>query len=792
MKNSTNQNGNGQPVVKYAEWIIRWRWLVLLAVLGSLVVAMLGAKRIGFQNNYKVFFSKENPQLKAFEDLQNTYTRDDNVTFVVSKPGGKVFSKEFLEAQAWLTDEVWKLPFVTRVDSIPNFQHSEAEADDLLVGDLVEYPDELDDEKIAKIEQVARAEPMIVNRLISDKEHVVGVNATLTLPYEDPNEAVDAASASQKLADQFEARYPGYQVHLTGIVMLNNAFATSSMRDMGTIVPIMYLGILFTMVVLLRSFAGTVTTLVVIILSSAAGLGFMGYIGFPMTPPVAIAPTIITTLAVADSIHVLVTMLQRMRGGMVKRAAIIESLRINFQPVFLTSLTTAIGFLSLNWSDAPPFRHLGNIVAVGVVFAWVYSITLLPALMAILPVKVKPQPEEKQDFIDRFAEMIIRNRAASLWGSVVVIVVLASFIPRIQLDDRWIDYFAESIKFRTDTDYAVENLTGIYSMEYSIEANESGGINNPEYLKNLEAYTAWFRKQPEVRQVVSITDVMKRLNKNMHGDDEAYYKIPDERDLAAQYMLLFEMSLPPGLDLNNQINVDKSATRLMVLLGDISTKELRDFIDKAAVWQQGNFPEYMRAEAASPSTMFAYISERNIKSMLTGTALAVLLISLILGLALRSVRYGFLSLIPNFVPAILGFGAWGLLVGEIGMSLSVVTGMTLGIVVDDTVHFLSKYLRARREHAADPVEAVRYAFRNVGRALVTTTVILVIGFAILSLSPFRLNSWMGQLTAIVIVFALIADFIMLPALLITFDRGHRIAAEKTKREEPAVASAAAA
>lgn len=756
--------------VRYTEWLIQQRWLVIFVALAVVGLAMNGAKKITMENSYKIFFSEENPQRKAFEELQKIYTQDDNITFVVAKPGGDVFSKDFLQAQAWLTDEVWKLPFVTRVDSIPNFQHSEAEQDDLLVGDLVEFPDELDAEALAKVKKIAKSEPMILNRLISDKGHVVGVNATLTLPYESPNEPVEAAAAAEELSSRFKEQFPGYEVYLTGVVMLNNAFATSSMRDMGSIVPIMYAGILFTMMLLLRSVGGTFSTLLVILFSSIVGMGFMGYVGFPLTPPVAIAPTIITTLAVADSIHMLVTMLHQMRLGRSKEEAIIESVRVNFQPIFLTSLTTAIGFLSMNWSDAPPFRHLGNIVAVGVCAAWIFSITLIPALMSILPVKVKQSPEGKGNSIDRIAEFVIGNRNASLWGSVAVIAILASFIPKIQLDDRWVDYFAESIKFRTDTDYAVDNLTGIYSIEYSLEANESGGINNPEYLQNLEKFTEWFRSQEEVRQVVTLSDVFKRLNKNMHADNPDYYKIPEERDLAAQYLLLFEMSLPYGLDLNNQINVDKSANRMIVLLGDVSTKELRDMIARADQWQKDNLPAHMHSEAASPSTMFAYISERNIKSMLGGTALAVLLISFILGIALKSVRYGVMSLIPNFVPAIAGFGTWGLLVGEIGMSLSVVTGMTLGIVVDDTVHFLSKYLRARRERGASPEEAVRFAFRSVGRALVVTTFILVVGFSILSFSPFGLNSWMGQLTAIVITFALVLDFILLPALLLAFER----------------------
>jgi hypothetical protein len=334
-----------------------------------------------------------------------------------------------------------------------------------------------------------------------------------------------------------------------------------------------------------------------------------------------------------------------------------------------------------------------------------------------------------------------------------------------------VDYFDDRISFRGDTDFEKENLTGIYSIEYSIDSGESGGINNPQYLKHLEEFNQWFKSQPGVLQVNSLADIQKRLNRNMHGDDSTYYTLPDRRDLAAQYLLLFEMSLPYGLDLNNQINVDKSASRFTATLANLSTRELRGTIRNAAEWQKANFPEALRAEGASPSVMFAYISERNINSMLVGTVIAILVISVVIGIFLKSAKFGIISLIPNIVPALMGFGIWALLVGSVGMSLSMVVGMTLGIVVDDTVHFISKYLRARREQGLNAAGAVRYAFHSVGKALVVTTVILSVGFAILSFSAFRLNGWMGQLTAIVILCAITADFILLPALLLTFDRG---------------------
>jgi hypothetical protein len=285
----------------------------------------------------------------------------------------------------------------------------------------------------------------------------------------------------------------------------------------------------------------------------------------------------------------------------------------------------------------------------------------------------------------------------------------------------------------------------------------------------VERFADWYRTHPAVLHVNSLTDIMKRLNKNLHGDDPAWYRLPDQRDMAAQYLLLYEMSLPYGLDLNNQIDVGKSATRLVVTVANISSNEMLALEDTAQDWLKRNAP-YMRSDGASPAVMFAHIGQRNIRSMLTGTTVALVLISLVLVIALRSLKIGLVSLIPNLAPAAMAFGLWGVLVGEVGLALSVVTGMTLGIVVDDTVHFLSKYLRARREQHLDSPDAVRYAFSTVGMALGVTSVVLIFGFLVLTLSPFRMNADMGLLTAVTIAFALAADFLFLPPLLMKVDK----------------------
>ncbi len=765
-----------------AEQILRWRWLAFVAVIGVAVLAASGARFLSFSNDYRVFFSEENPQLLAFEQLQNTYTKSDNVLFVIAPKDGDVFTPKTLAAVEWLTEQAWQIPYSIRVDSVTNFQHTYAEGDDLIVEDLVSDAEHLAPDRLKAIREVALHEPLLVSRIISGTGHVTGVNVIIQLPGEDTAaEVPEVVAFSRDLARQLMARYPDVDVYLTGVVFLNNAFSEMAQRDMQGLVPLMFVVIIIVLAVLLRSFWGTLATLLVIMLSIATAIGAAGWLGIRLTPPAASAPTMIMTLAVADCVHLLVTFLQRLRMGGDRRQAMWESLRVNLQPIFLTSVTTMVGFLSMNFSDAPPFRDLGNIVAIGVLAAFVYTITVLPALMLWLPVKVRPANDRSVAAIDAFADAIVARRRPILWLMSVIMVGLIAFIPNNELNDEFVKYFDETVDFRVHTDFTTDNLTGIYSISYSLSAGGTGAISEPAYLRTLEAFADWYRQQPEVLHVSSLSDTMKRLNKNLHGDDPSWYRIPEGRNLAAQYLLLYEMSLPYGLDLNNQINVDKSATKLDVYLKSISSNSVIGLEERAQRWLEDNAPVYMQVHGASPAVMFSHIGARNIRSMLIGTTVALLIISFILVFALRSLKIGLISIIPNLVPAGMAFGLWGLLVGQVGLALSIVAGMTLGIVVDDTIHFLSKYLRARREEGMSAADAVRYAFHTVGTALWTTSAVLMAGFLVLTRSHFELNSGMGLLTAITIGLALLADFTLLPTLLMSLDNkenhGEELAAD---------------
>ncbi|PCI26579.1 MAG: RND transporter, partial [SAR324 cluster bacterium] len=763
-----DSNSKDGKITAYAHWVIRWRFLVLFISIAIALAVASGGKNLSFSTDYRVFFSKTNPFLEAYENMQKVYTKSDTVLIVLAPQDGNVFSNSFLSALEQLTLDSWQIPHSFRVDSITNFQHIRADGDELIVEDLISNVSQLTAEQLEAIKGIALNEPLLLNQLITTKTNVTGVAISVRLPDDDQESQLavsNIAAHVRELKAKFQETYPGIDVYLTGSLLLANAFPEISQRDMSTLIPLMYLIILLMMGFILRSFSATFATSIVIIFSTMTAMGAGGWMGVKLNAVSASVPTIVLTLAVADSIHILLSMLRFMREGQTRNEALIESLRINFMPVVLTSITTSIGFLGLNFSDAPPFHDLGNMTAIGVMAALFYSLMLLPALMSMLPIKVGPL-KSKRFSMETLAEWVITYNTRILYGTATLVVLLTAMIPRLTLNDNFIEYFDKGFAFRDDSDFTLENLTGIYTIEFSLGSGEPSGINDPAYMKKVDEFSTWLREQPEVLNVNVLSDTIKRLNKSMNADDPSFYKLPEQRELTAQYLLLYEMSLPLGLDLNNQINVDKSATRVIATLDNLPTARLQEMKSRFETWLRQNAPSSMFVEGTSMAMMFTYITRTNARGLIKGTAISLFFITLTLIVTLRSVKFGLLSIIPNVIPIVLAYGVWSLVNGEVGIATATIGTITLGIVVDDTVHFLSKYLRARQEQGLQTEDAIRYAFSFVGSAMLATTVILTIGFGILSQSLFKMNSQMGILTMITIIIALIIDFLFFPAILI--------------------------
>ena len=753
----------------YTQWVLGHRYTVVAVLLSISAVQAYGIRFLEFDSSYQAYFRSDNPELIDFEKLQETYSRTDSIVVVLAPDDGKVFSPATLTAVWQLTRAGWEIPYTTRVDSITNFQYTTVYGDELYVRDLVSDPAALDDATIHRVREIALNEPLLVDRLLSPSAHVTAVYIGLLLPGGDSEEAVRSVAEVERVLDNLALRFPHIESYLTGGAVMDVEFPRASMNDITTLVPLVFLVILVSMLLLLRSAVASLITMLVIGLASISGMGLAGWLGMTLNPTSVGAATIIATLAVADSIHILNTLLQRLRTGDNKASALGYSLQHNFRPVFLTTVTTVIGFLSMNVSESPPFNDLGNITAMGIVAAFVFSVLLLPALVGILPIRVSAGTDSQIRIMTQLAEWVVRRRNLLLVGFSIVAVSLASLIGRIEIDDRFVEYFSKSNAFRQATDFTAQHLTGIYAIEYSLDSRHAFGVHDPGYLNAVDRFSNWLYQQPEVIHVNSIIPIIKRLNQNMHADDRTWYRIPESRELVAQYILMYELSLPYGLDLTNQLSMNKSASRLTLTLRNLSTSELRYLEQRIAIWLQRNAPT-IETKATGTSIMFSVLSERNIRTMLASTALAVVLITLTLVVALRSLRLGLLSLVPNVLPMLMAFGVWAVFVGSIGLVVSVISAIVLGIIVDDTVHFLSRYQDARHVRQLSIRDAVVDTFAHVGTAIWITSAVLASGFSLLALSDFTLSSETGLISALTILFALFADLFFLPPLLILVDK----------------------
>jgi predicted RND superfamily exporter protein len=757
---------------RMGRWIIHRKWLVISIMFLVALVAASGMRHLRINNDYHEFFSDENPQLKAYDALQQKYTKDDNVYIMLQPKNGNVFTKETLLAIENLVDRAWNTPYSSRVDAITNFQTVFANEDNLFIDALVKDASKLKPDDLLKIREQALGEPLLVNRLIDTTGSFTGVNITVKLPGESLTENNEVAKYVRKLVDDWKKDYPDINAYLTGNVIFIEAFDDNFAKDMSQLTPLMFLVIVVLLLIATRNGWATIGAFIVVLLSMFSGLGIAGWLGFKLSGPVFSAPNMIMTLAIADSVHVLITILHYLRKGYSKNEAIVETYRTNFAPILLTTVTTICGFLTLNFSDSPPFRVLGNITALGMAAAYFYSFFLLPALIAVLPLKAKKHVSSSKSslVIERFSEFIIRFRKKILWVSSLVVFVMGIFIFRNELNNQFINFFDETVSFKKDSDFINDKLTGMYTIEFSLPSGSPDGISDPVYLKKVEEFAQWFSRQQHVVHVSSISDIQKRINKVMHNDQNAFYTLTASKEEAAQYLLLYEMSLPYGLDLNNQINVDKSETRFIATVKNISSKELITLAQSGENWLKKNAPGHMFSNGISMSLMFSYLTKRNMASMIEGEFWGLLAISIILVLTTRSLKYGLVGLLPNLAPVAVSFGVWGILVGQIDMGTSIVFGMVLGIIVDDTIHVLSKYLYARNKLGKSPEDAVRYSFATVAKAALVTTGVLTAGFLVLAQSHFGFNAGMAKMTAITLVIALVFEMTLLMPLLITIDK----------------------
>ena len=761
---SKSKSGFFDLVVGQYFWTIAVTFLVT-AVLAAGVQHLITVN-VGIRNH----FDEDDPHLIKLDDFEKTYAVSDSVLVIVAPPNDTVFTRKALVAIEQLTEVLWQTPYSVRVDSITNYLHTEGIEDTLIVEQLVDDAASLDEVKLARVREIALTTQETAGRFVSRDGRVAGLIVSLAIPDEKRKQRkIEVVDGLYGLVNKQRASNPDIEYHIYGELLLNRAVREALNEDMSFLAPIAFAMMVLVAILLLRSVWSVCGIIAMIIAVMASSFGLTGWFGLKFYAESGAAVFVLMAIAIAHSVHLIEGMTDGMLRGMERKAAVVHSLQINAHPIFLTSLTTMIGFLSLNFSEMPPFRVMGNIVAFGAMCAFVYAVTLLPALLAMMPMRAPAEKRNGTKIFKRLGDFVVSKSTLLLWTFVILVLVSAYGVSRIKLNDNNnAKLLNESYELRRSGDFINENFSGLDSFEYSLNSGRAGGITDIKYLHRVDSFANWLREQPEVSHVTSIADIMKRINQNLRNDAKGTYALPANSDLAAQYLLLYEFSLSVGRDINNLINFERSATRMTVVIGGMSVKEQIELDNRASAWLGKNAPQ-MRTGATGVAIVGAYSVMRNIVNMLLGTFIAISIVSLLLIFAFKSLRLGLLSLIPNFVPAIMSLGAWGYAAGNVNIAASIVTAIAFAIVVDDTIHLLSKYLKSRAE-GKSPSEAIAPTFELVGKPLLSTTLIFAVAFFVFGASGLVTNQTLGLLVGMTVIIALVADLFLLPPLLLTLDR----------------------
>jgi hypothetical protein len=539
-------------------------------------------------------------------------------------------------------------------------------------------------------------------------------------------------------------------------------------RDMKVFIPVTYILIALTVWCVFRSLILTLLALTNISICLASTMGIFGMFGVMMNPVTSIIPPLIMALALSETIHIFSHMDLRVLDAFPdRRQAMNHILKEAFLPCFLTVLTSTVGFAALAISQIPAIREFAYVAAVGSLFEFLYAFFLMPPLLLLFePAKLYHDYDTHvQDgfstIIHGIHTLVVRHNKLIILVMCVLILVAGWFTTKITVDTNLIEYFKKSSPVRSSMDFAEKRLSGVNSLDISLQASEEDAFKDPANLKVIESLQNYIKSLKSVDVTISLVDFLKKMNKSFHKDDQNYYTIPESKRLVTQYFLIYGAS-----DIEDFVNENYDHTRISVRISEHSSAKqaklieaIRDYIQKTTT---PNIDIKITGRVAKEvSTIDAIV-----QSQLSSLEIAAIVITAIMTLvAFRSLFIGFLSLIPNICPLILNFGVMGALGIPLNTATALISTVALGLAVDNTIHFLSEY-QAKRAHNISVAQAVEDIIFNKGRALLSSSFILCIGFGVLILASFEPIVDFGVLSAIIMLIDVILDMFLMPSLLL--------------------------
>ncbi len=750
---------------RFVSFVVGHPWRALFLGLTIVLLLLPGGTKLEADFGYRIWFNDDDPLLQEFDAFERRFGNDEAVLVIVHSPSG-VFDIESAELIMELTDRLWRVPEVLRVESLSNFNWVHADQDELVVEPLIPDDIELTQELLDERRAVALAHETLPGNLVSADGRTALLVAKLRPALEASGTAYEiVVTATRDLIDELRGR-GDHTLMQAGSPAISHSFKEAMEVDIRRLLPLtLGLTVLF-LLFFFRSVSGVLLPLVVIALSIAATMTTAGWLGIPINNITSAVPQILLAIAVADSVHILATHYRAQGRGAGRKEAARHALLKNFQPTVLTSVSTAIGFFSFSTADVVPIGQMGTLAGLGTLIAWLITYFVLGPLLVLVPVRDRKvfrasDLQAASHLGLRNAARIGRHRRSILAAFCLVTALAFLLATRTEVNSDPLAYFPDDSPLNIASDFMEEHVGGSIAIEIVVDSGEPEGAKAPEFLRRVDEFQAWVAKKPFVTSAVSLIDILKATNRSLHGDEPDAYTIPTTREGVAQQHLLYTLSLPQGMDLNDRVSIRNDALRITTMW---NIHDSRSVLREIEVIQERAKEIGLDAHITGKNQLYQRMNPYVVRAFVVSICSAVVLMSLLLIGVYRSPRLGGMAMISNAVPLLIGAGLLRAIGRPLDIGTVVVFSTCLGIAVDYTIHFLTNFNRSLIG-GRNPEEAIADVFTHTMPPLVVTTVILVSGFGVFFVASFIPNRYFGTMVAFILMVALATNATLVPAIL---------------------------
>ncbi len=799
--------------------IIKYKYFWLSFCLALVVVSSLGLERLTMDSSNDSFFSANDETMIDNQKFKDLFGNEEFVFVFIE--ADEVFAARTLQNIRDLTEDLEaNLPFTKEVISITNVEFIDAFGDELKIHDLI--PDEIpqDEAVLQQIREKVMLKKVYVDRLITRDGKKTGIIISFErlpryvyLPVADDFVPLDQAKwpaekiilahqifsetqarehpelALTKVADSRKLIFPAlnviiqrheqpdFKIYATGVPVMDfevDRITTEEGGKFGLWALVISLVLLF---LIFRQFIAVLSPFMVLLSTMIILFGVMGWLAIPVSLMSMIIPILVLVISVSYSIHVI----HHFQHGCQETGSRIDANRYTFEqtawPCFVTAATTMMGFASFVVVPIIPIRDVGIICSLGVFMTYLLVMILIPIAFSFGKEKVDGKSRTKSsiffsqsEIMTGLADWVIRKNRLVMGIAFLIVLLLSIFSIQMRLESDFLKMMGDKSKIVEDMHHITQHLGGMYSYEVMIELPEDDAAKEPAVLKALDSLSTIVSGWKSTTLSASIIDILKDMNMTMHQNDSLQFIIPDTRESIAQYFLLYEMSGGEGVE--DWVDYDYRILRLSVQTAEVSSSISTNFSALKASAKQ-LFPAGTKITIAGDIPIGLKVMDTLSWGQIYSIFLALVVITITMILIIKSVRIGLISMIPNIIPIIAVAGMMGLLNIPLDLFTIMIAPMIIGIAVDDTIHYM---LHFKQEYEIDKsyFRSNRETFHKVGKAIVFTSVILIFGFMMFGFSEVRSLTYLGILSSIGILAALLADLFVTPILFVTlkpFDNG---------------------